>query len=507
MAHEGVTIAGEGAAHEDATGTLEQRREGLEAPKIAHEGVAIAGEGAAHEDATGTLEQRVEELEKGKITQEDATRTIIRQSFAEMGSNINEYVAFGGTLEALTFRTEDFGGGRESNILLDTAEIDFEIQASDWVLGSLVFQYDQGTDVLFPTTEGDESGVDRVNVRQAWLTIGNTQNFPFFGTFGRDVVPFGISTGDPVVDVLTLIDPLTVEAFEAREDFLMFGFELPTPPPPLPLPTTPGLGPPPVRPLLIKPLVRKVGTWLCSSLPCYVPPPKAAPAAIPQAPRPPFTGSVYFYNGDTFDGGGNHIEHVGGTVGYRTKGMFSRRRIPWSIDIDGDVNSSVFDSDFLAFEYRGFLDQIGYVPGMAGHIKSNLGPTALVLEWNGAINKARFTDDLGRAFSIRPSGWQAQLAYQFDFKPSVEAIGAQGTYVVIAYSESEDLAGVRRLIADTPTRVGFVPRRRLSVGIGEWVLDSLRVAVEYSYSVDYSIAEGGTGNSADGMFTQLTYQW
>jgi hypothetical protein len=390
---------------------------------------------------------------------------------------------------------------------LDTADLDFEIQASDWVLGSLVFQYDQGTDVLFPTAEGDESGVDRVNVRQAWLTIGNTQRFPFFGTFGRDVVPFGISTGDPVVDVLTLIDPLTVEAFETREDFIMLGFEGPTPPPPPPLPTTPVLGPPPVRPLLIKPLVRKLGTWLCSSLPCYLLPPKAVPAAIPPTPRPPFTGGVYFYNGDTFDGGGDHIEHVGGTLGYRTKGMFSRRRIPWSIDIDGDVNSSVFDSDFLAFEYRGFLDQIGYVPGMAAHVKSNLGPTALVLEWNGAIDKARFSDDLGRAFSIRPGGWQVQLAYQFDFNPSVEAIGAQGTYVVIGYSESEDLAGVRRLIADTPSRVGFVPRRRLSVGVGEWVLDSLRVAVEYSHSVDYSIAEGGTGNSADGVFTQLTYQW
>jgi hypothetical protein len=198
-------------------------------------------------------------------------------------------------------------------------------------------------------------------------------------------------------------------------------------------------------------------------------------------------------------------------LGYRTKGMFSRQRIPWSIDFDVDYNSSVFDSLFLEFEYRHFLDQIGYVPGMAAHVKSSLGPIALVLEWNGAINDATFTDDLGQAFNIRPGAWQVNFAYQFDWNPSVEFIGAQGTYFVMGYSESQNLAGVTRLIGDplTPTssRVGFVPKRRLSVGVGEWVLDSLRVAVEYFHAVDYAIAEGGTGNSADGIFMQLTYQW
>jgi hypothetical protein len=178
------------------------------------------------------LNQRIKELEAAKIAHEDATRTIIRQSFAERGSNINDYVVFGGTLEMLTFLDQDFNRTRDSNIVLDTAELDFEIQVSDWLLGSFIMEYDAGTDVLFSTSEGDEFAVDRVNMRQAWITIGNTQRFPLFGTFGRDVVPFGISTGDPVVDVLSLISPLTVSAFETREDFIMFGFAMPTPPPP-----------------------------------------------------------------------------------------------------------------------------------------------------------------------------------------------------------------------------------------------------------------------------------
>ena len=136
---------------------------------------------------------------------------------------------------------------------------------------------------------------------------------------------------------------------------------------------------------------------------------------------------------------------MGGTLGYFTKGSIGAN-FPWTLDCDVDVTSSVFDSDFLQFEYRPFLDQIGFVPGMAAHIKSNLGPTAVILEWNGAITNAEFIDDVGTPVDIRPQAWQVQLLYQFDWNPYVEVIGAQGTYFVIGYSESSDLGGVQRVI-------------------------------------------------------------
>ncbi len=512
-------------AHEDAARKLNQRLKELETAKMAHEratsmlkrrledleAAKIARKDATREDATRTLKQQVEELEKAKLAHEDATRTIIRQSFAERGSSINDYVDFSGSLEAGAFRSEDFAGVRESNITFDTADLDFKIRVSDWVSGSLIIDYESGSESVALTTRGDEALVDRINVREGLITLGDTERFPLFGRAGRAVVPFGISTGDPVTSTLSLIDPLTIEAFETREDFFMFGFEGPTPPPPPPLAATPTPTPALVRPLLLRPLVRKLSTYLCSYLSCYPPPPKPTPPYIPPTSLPPFTAAVYFYNGDTFDVGGDHIEHMGATLGYQTKGTFSRGRIPWSIDVDVDANSSVFDSNFLAFEYRPFLDQIRFEPGMAAHLKSNLGPVALIVEWNRAIDDATFTDDLGQAFSIRPGAWQVQFAYQFDSNPSVMEIGAQGTYFVLGYSESQELAGVTRLLGDplmpTPMRIGSAPQKRLSVGGGEWVLDGLRVAVEYSHAWDYSIAEGGTGNSAAGMFMQLTYEW
>ena len=457
------------------------------------------------------LSQRLQQLETSRLAQEDATRSIIRQSFAEQGSNINDVVVFGGTLETLTFWADDFNGVDESDIVLDTAEIDFEIQMNTWSRASLVFEYFDGTNIAFPTAEEDEVFIDRINVRQAFITIGDTTRYPLFITTGRDVIPFGISTGDPVTDVLTIVDPLTVEVFETTEDFFLIGFAGPVPPPPPPVSpgSPPALAPP--RPMLINPLARRLATSVCT----YCGPPTPAEAIPPYVPPlcvAPYSGAIYFYNGETLEeiNQENHIEQMGGTLGYFTRGVVGRSAIPWTLDCDVDVNSSVFDSDFLQFEYRHFLDQIGYVPGMAAHVKSNIGPVGLVVEWNGAINDADFIDDALDPVSIRPEAWQISLAYQFDWNREVEVIGMQGTYFVVGYSESSDLAGVTRIFAAdplNPLRVGNVPERRFSVGVGEWVLEGLRVAFEYSHAIDYDEDEGGTGETADGVFMQITYEW
>lgn len=481
------------------------------------------------------LQQRLDELETARIAHEDATRAVIKQSLEKRGSNINEFVVFGGTLEVETIWANDFDGVSESDIALATAELDFEIQVNDWTLGSMIFEYIDGLDVLFPTSTGDEAFVDRINVDTAFVTLGDTKRCPIFATAGRIIAPFGISTGDPVADVLTIDDPLTVEVFETKEDAILLGFEITSPRPVVRPPNTPEpqIVPVPVRPLVVKPVVYGVGQ-LANRMTCYAPiqpppptpnpPPPTSPGVI-WSPERVLNGAVYVYNGDTTDGDEDHIEHVGGTLGYRARGIFCDICLPWSVDMDVDVNSSVFDSRFLGFEYRPFLEEIGYVPGMAAHVKSSLGPLALVAEWNGAIGHATFTDEAwdavneqvvpGNDIRIAPSAWQVSLAYQFGWNPTVEVVGAQGTYFAIGYSESYDLAGVTRVIVrevdgeevGEETRVGFVPRRRFLVGFGEWFLDGLRVAVEYAHVVDYPENEGGTGNSADAVVGQLTYEW
>ncbi len=460
------------------------------------------------------LEQRVKELEDAQTAREDATRSIIRDAFSKLGSKINESVSLGGTLEVSGGWTKDFSGRSEGVLSLSTTELEFEIEANKWTKGSLVLEFVENTNATFPTTTGfQQTGGDRITIDTASITVGDPQLFPPFLTAGRIILPFGISTGKAVTDVLTIEAPLTIEGFEMRQTAVGIGFGFPTP---AVTPATPPVTPPPVRSLVINPLISS----LSRALGYKFPPPSPLTPIVPKPAPPLFNVGIYSFNGDTFKGSEKHggfrpENYISATAGFHTRGNcgrpFDQLRgstfCPWSIDVDVDYNSSIFDSRFLGFEYKNFLDQIGFVGGMAASIKATLGPVSLIGEWNGAISQAKIVDDLDKSVSIKPSAWQVALGYQFDWNPWVEAIGAQGNYLAIGYSESHDLAGVTQVTDGQPSRVGSLPRRRLVVGVGEWVLDNLRFAIEYSRNWDYPKNQGGTGNTAEGVISQLTLVW
>jgi hypothetical protein len=459
------------------------------------------------------LERRLKELEIAKPAQEDAVRSIIRSAVSTLGSKINEFVTLGGALEVAAARSKDFSGPFQSTIGLSTAEFDFEIQANDWTLGSIVIEYVDGTNFLFPTTQGFSAGVDRFNLDTAVVTVGDPQKFPPFARVGRMILPFGISTGVHRADVLSIDSPMTIEAFEMRKTGIGFGLGFPTP---ALTPPTPPVVVPPVRPQVFNPLIRSLSRGLG-----YHPPPTRPTPPAPFTPTPVeplFNAGIYFYDGNTLkarDGRSRPFKHVAATMGFHARGHCGRPyhelrwsdSCPWSLDVDVDYNSSLFDSRFLEEEYRGFLGRIGFVRGMAAHVKSTSGPISLVGEWNGAIKRATFLDDVGKRVSIRPAAWQVTLGYQFDWNPWVETIGAQGTFLSIGYSQSRDLAGVTQLINDRPSRVGSLPKKRVLLTAGEHVLDGVKLTIEYSYNWDYSKLESGTGRSAKAILTSLTYAW
>ncbi len=172
-----------------------------------------------------------------------------------------------------------------------------------------------------------------------------------------------------------------------------------------------------------------------------------------------------------------------------------------------DYNSSIFDSKFLAAEYSGFADQFGPVKGLAANAKLTLGRVSLTGEWNGASDRAQFRDGLGNGVSIQPSAWQISAGYQFDWNPWVTSIGGQGTFAAIGYSETRDLAGVALAGSGTTSRVGFLPRQRLTMTLGEWLADGVKLVFEYSLTKDYPTNEGGTGNTGRGLTAVLSYAW
>ena len=457
------------------------------------------------------LEQRVRDLETARIAQESAVRAIIQDSFSKTGSKINEYVTLGGALEMLGGRSSDFTGTKSDRISLNTAELDLEIRLNDWILGTLVINYNDGTGVLFPTSQGINVGVDRITVDRATVFVGDVQRFPLYLKAGRDVLPFGTSTGVHRSDVLSLENPLTVEIFETKANTVGIGFALPTP---APRPPSPPFVPPTVRPLVINPLISAMANYLG-----YNPPPQRRRTPVPSGgpvEPPPFYGALYVYDANTIENVHRRFSgNLNGRLGFQTRGTCGRSYselthsylCPWALDISADYLGSVFDSRFLQDGYRVFIPQIGKSPGMAASIKLSFGPFLFVGEWNGAMRPARFIDDAARRVKITPSAWAVSLAYQFDWNPWVETIGGKGDYVSIGYSRSYDLAGVSQATGGTPTRVGFAPESRMVVTLGEWVLEGTRFVIEYSHAWDYAKSKGGTGRQADGVFLGLTYVW
>jgi hypothetical protein len=464
-------------------------------------------------DSKDLLEQRVKELELGKAAQERATRLIIQESMAKTGSKINEAVTLGGAIEVLAGRSKDFSSPYRNAVKFNTAELDLEIQFNPWVIGSFIVGYDDGVgSSVFQTNRGFNTGVERINLDRAFVTIGDLTRFPIYFRAGRMTLPFGISTGVHRADVLTIDSPLTIDAFETRKNAFGFGFGFPTPPLTR---TPPPVFAPRVNPVLLNPLISSFAENVIGYKPLPFRPKPPGPS-FPPPKLPPFYGSVYFYEGvEAGSGNRNFDRNIVGRLGFRAQGncgqnydqLRSSRWCPWSFDTNLDYNSSIFDSRFLENNYRSFMNQFGRIPGLGFNAKLTFGPASLVAEWNGASTTAVFQDDVGKSVAIKPSAWQVSLGYQFDWNPWVEAIGGQGTFMALGYSRSRDLAGVTQSVGGAPSRVGFLPKSRTTLTVGEWVVDGVKVVVEYSVARDYSIAEGGTGIIGRGIFSTMTYSW
>jgi hypothetical protein len=464
----------------------------------------------------GPLYVRVKEFETSQAVYESATRQIIQDALKKTGPNINHFIALSGAIEFVASQTREivpevdplhpFGrvGPVKDSLDLGTVELDFDIKVNDWLKGAVVVTFDRGTEVTFPTTVGTTAGVDRFTLDRTHILIGDETQFPLSAKFAFEVLHFGSSTGVARLDTLSIGTPLTTQVFENRQVAAGIEIALPTPPlAPAPAPVVV----PPVRPLVLAPLVSEAARRLgYTPLPQRITPP--APVR-PPGPVPPFYGSIMFYKGsEDFGPGRTRIEDFNASLGFRTKGhcgrfyeeLWSSLVCPWTLDTHVDYSTNVFESLFLRSSYLPFLAQIGSVPGIAWTVKTSFGPFALVGEVNRAIDDAVFIDELGIARSITPMTWQVSLAYQFDWNPWVTEIGAQGDFISVAYSGSQDMAGAIRLINGVPTRFGFVPEHRLFVTAGEWVMTDLKVAVEYSVNWDYSPSDGGTGAVVHGIF-------
>jgi len=351
------------------------------------------------------LEEMVGEKHLGAVS-EQALEEKIHQLYEkeqkkegeDLTAMINDHVSFSGLIEVEGSAGEDFEGVNESKFELATVELGFDARANKWASGHVLVLYEEGGD-------------DKVLIDEAYITLGNTEEFPLYLTAGRMYVPFG------KFETNMISDPLTLEIAETQETALQVGF--------------------------------------------------AAQGAY---------GSIFAFNGDTNEGGGDsQIEQFGANLGYLLE------QDTFSLDFGVSYMNSMGDSDGLSemLEEENLLDA-DYVDGLGVYAIATIGPVSLIGEYITALDDFDGSDSQPMAFNFE-AGYSFVLA------------GKESTFGV-AYQGTDDLAD-------------FLPESRILTTMSVTVFPATTLSIEYAHDEDYDENEGGTGESADRVTGQLAYEF
>lgn len=196
-------------------------------------------------------------------------------------------------------------------------------------------------------------------------------------------------------------------------------------------------------------------------------------------------GALFAYNGMKSDGGSDVVKGYGAQLGY----AFENDTM--SIDVGLSYVNNIADSggisDFFSDELgrESIQDQVG---GLGAHAVAGFGGARIVVEYVTALDT--FNDpnasEPADVYSAEPSAWNVEFGYALSLGdiPSNFAIGMQGT--------------------DDAVELGLPETRFLAVASFE-IFPATALSFEYFYDTDYSIADGGTDESANTFTTQLAY--
>ena len=282
------------------------------------------------------LRKRVQELEattpkRGQVADAPAkpageSAPAAAEPAKDVAKSARDKIQLGGAIEIEAKKSRDFRGVHSSDLLLSTAEFDFEADVVDWAKAELSLQW------ISPTNSFPATPDDKITVNEAMITFAKPSVTPLYLKTGRGVVPFGISTGTTVAarldESLTITGPLTLEIFEAKEDHLLIGY-------------------------------RDHG----------------------------ITIAAYVFNGDTNNGvREKHLEHGGFAVSYGRKGETLSFDVGFGwIDSVFDT-----DGLSTAFPELVRTPKSDYTPGIAAFVRAGLFGFSFIAEYDTAIRSANF---------------------------------------------------------------------------------------------------------------------
>jgi len=119
-----------------------------------------------------------------------------------------------GTVEGQVWSKRDYTQGSKSDIDLSRAELDVIGDISRWVTGVMILSYDSNK-----ITDTPRYSNSKFYVNRGFITIGNLNEFPMYGSLGQFYVPFGQYTNYMVTT------PLTQSLARTKERAVVFGYD------------------------------------------------------------------------------------------------------------------------------------------------------------------------------------------------------------------------------------------------------------------------------------------
>jgi hypothetical protein len=109
-------------------------------------------------------------------------------------------IAISGYVEGRALVADDYNTNVKSDINLSGAEFDVLAQMTPWASAYISMAYDNSSPIIGPRFDNSE-----VYLSRAFLTIGNLDKTPIYGTIGQFYVPFGSFSSDMILDSVTKI--------------------------------------------------------------------------------------------------------------------------------------------------------------------------------------------------------------------------------------------------------------------------------------------------------------
>lgn len=194
-----------------------------------------------------------------------------------------------------------------------------------------------------------------------------------------------------------------------------------------------------------------------------------------------FSASVFGFNGTNKEGTDNRVDNFGAAAGFAHEGD------AMSFAVTAAYINDIGDSDNLETTIAGALGSnnvVDHVGGWALGGVAAFGPFSVIAEYIAATDEFAANEVVFRGVGAQPEAWHIEAAYSFTVleKETTFALSYQGTDEALAVGQ---------------------PEERYMVGLSMALSEYVGVGLEWAHDEDYSVADGGTGESADTVTAQL----